>query len=265
MQTQQRSRSMPIETTPEQLSNLAHLPIGNWLLAALEALDPDEFAELEDALRPVELAPGTTLVDIDQRPSSLLFVDAGLISVVTHTAAGEALEVGFVGTEGVTTAGWLLGGGVPPYTFVARLPVSGRRLDAADARRILSSQGRFDCLLRIYGQFLIEQLMQSVVCARFHNTTERLARLLLTISDRLGTDTIPRTHESLAPVVGAPRSVVTEAVGTLRRAGCLDASRGRVAIMDRRKLQEQACECFATDLARRQTFFYRLTARNPAS
>lgn len=46
-------------------------------------------------------------------------------------------------------------------------------------------------------------------------------------------------------MVGAPRSAVTQAAGTLRRQGVIDYTRGVVTIKDQQALQKMACECFA--------------------
>jgi len=41
-----------------------------------------------------------------------------------------------------------------------------------------------------------------------------------------------------------PRTGVTMAAGALQRAGLIRYSRGKIMIIDRRRLEEQSCECF---------------------
>jgi predicted transcriptional regulator len=63
-------------------------------------------------------------------------------------------------------------------------------------------------------------------------------------ADRVGSHQLPLTQEFLAQMLGTRRSSVTVAAGILQRAGLIAYSRGDVKIVDRRKLEEAACECY---------------------
>jgi predicted transcriptional regulator len=52
------------------------------------------------------------------------------------------------------------------------------------------------------------------------------------------------TQDLIAQMLGTRRSSVTVATGMLRKAGLIAHSRGDVEIVDRRKLEEAACECY---------------------
>jgi len=41
------------------------------------------------------------------------------------------------------------------------------------------------------------------------------------------------------------REGVTEAAGKLQRAGVIKYARGRISLLDRRKLEASVCECYA--------------------
>jgi len=45
-------------------------------------------------------------------------------------------------------------------------------------------------------------------------------------------------------MLGTDRSEVTIAAGILRKAGLISYSRGKVKILDRKGLEEVACECY---------------------
>jgi CRP-like cAMP-binding protein len=85
---------------------------------------------------------------------------------------------------------------------------------------------------------------QIAVCNRYHETEARLARLILTIADRLQNETLRLTHESLARLVGAQRTTVTMVGGALHRNKLIRYERGEVTILNRRKLQDAACDCY---------------------
>jgi CRP-like cAMP-binding protein len=229
---------------------------GNQLLRAFAALNPASYAQLAAVLEPVSIERGTVLATTGDLPEAVYFVDSGVVSVLGHTSAGDSLELAFVGAEGVTSVGWLISGAPPPYSFVAQLPVTARRLDAKAARRLLfgaPSQPPRD-LVALYAHFAMTQLAQSAICARFHTASERLSRWLLLTALRVNSNVLPLTHEYVAHMVGAPRSLVTEAAGTLRKAGVLAYRRGTIVIEDRRALEEHACECFPVLRTRLRTY-----------
>jgi CRP-like cAMP-binding protein len=75
--------------------------------------------------------------------------------------------------------------------------------------------------------------------------TERLGRWLLMSADRIDSNSLPLTQELIAQMLGTRRSSVTVAAGMLQKAGLIAHSRGDVQIVDRKKLEEAACECYA--------------------
>ena len=99
-------------------------------------------------------------------------------------------------------------------------------------------------LLMEYSQRLMHQLAQSALCNRFHTGVQRLSRWLLVTADRAETSRFELTHEFVARMVGAPRSVVSEAAAALRSKGIIDYRRGVLTIRQPKRLQRMACECF---------------------
>lgn len=64
--------------------------------------------------------------------------------------------------------------------------------------------------------------------------------------DRTDSDQLEITHKSLADMLGAPRPTVTLAAGILQKAGAVRYSRGKVSILNRKRLEDASCECYAT-------------------
>ncbi len=54
----------------------------------------------------------------------------------------------------------------------------------------------------------------------------------------------PLTHEFLGQMLGVRRASVSEAVGTLQRAGLIAYRRGKMTVVDRAGLEAAACECY---------------------
>lgn len=100
-------------------------------------------------------------------------------------------------------------------------------------------------LLLRYTQALITQMSQTAVCNRHHNIDQQLARWLLLALDRLPTDELTMTQELIASMLGVRREGVTEAAGRLQKKGVIRYQRGHITVLDRPKLEELSCECYA--------------------
>jgi hypothetical protein len=64
------------------------------------------------------------------------------------------------------------------------------------------------------------------------------------LHDRVQGDEFLLTQDIISMMLGAQRTGVTEAAGALQKRGIISYSRGRLAILNRRKLEETACECY---------------------
>ncbi len=99
-------------------------------------------------------------------------------------------------------------------------------------------------VLHRYTQALFTQIAQSAGCNRLHSIEQRCARWLLMTQDRVGADRFPLTQEFLGQMLGVRRATVTEAAGTLQKAGLITYSRGTIIVLDRQGLEAAACECY---------------------
>jgi CRP-like cAMP-binding protein len=89
-------------------------------------------------------------------------------------------------------------------------------------------------------------LGQLAACNRLHEAEQRLARWLLMVRDRVASETFLLTQEFLGNMLGARRTTVTQAAGTLQRKGLIKYSRGRIHVVDPTGLESAACECYRT-------------------
>jgi len=101
-----------------------------------------------------------------------------------------------------------------------------------------------------YAEALGGVIMQATACNAVHSVEQRLARWLLLAHDRMGKNEFPLTQEFVAMMLGVSRPSVTIVAGTLEKAGRITYRRGRLAIVDRQRLEAASCECYqtATDL-----------------
>ena len=157
---------------------------------------------------------------------------------------GIGAEVGVIGREGLVEAINLLGPAPAPTTAFIQSEGTALRMPFADLRQLFLSQAPLArrILECVQSQGFI--LSQLAACHGLHEIEERLARWLLMVRDRLESDHFELTQEFLAEMLGARRTSVTLAAGTLQRSGLIRYSRGRIQVIDRPGLESAACECY---------------------
>jgi CRP-like cAMP-binding protein len=158
---------------------------------------------------------------------------------------GQAGEIAVVGNEGVVGVSMFMGGETTPSRAVVQAAGSAWRLPLNVLRKEFDRGGDFQHLLLRYTQALITQMSQTAVCNRHHSVDQQLCRWLLMSLDRLGADELVMTQELIANMLGVRREGVTEAAGKLQKAGVIRYARGRIALLDRGKLEASVCECYA--------------------
>ena len=88
------------------------------------------------------------------------------------------------------------------------------------------------------------QVSQTAACNRLHSAEQRLARWLLMAQDRIDSGVVSITHDFLATMLGTDRPTISVAAGILQKKNLIDYPRGSVKILDRKKLERTACECY---------------------
>jgi CRP-like cAMP-binding protein len=214
---------------------------GNRLLAAMPA---GVWEDLKPHLELVQLAPGHVLCTWGKPLTEIHFPLTGtIVAVLVFLRNATAVEATIVGREGI------LGGGVsgadhPTFArAVAQVPGWSARIAATRFQKAKDQSPGLRDLLARYADALLAQVLQSVVCNAFHPMQQRLARRLLSTQDRLGTNELPLTQEYLAQTLGVHRSTVIRVARPLQENGAIEYTRGRIAVLNRAKLERAACEC----------------------
>jgi CRP-like cAMP-binding protein len=214
----------------------------NRLMASLKEVDQED---LQRHLEPVTLEYRRALYKADERIDFVYFIESGVASLVNMMADGGSLEVGTVGNEGVVGLPILLGDETAPTAVYMQVPGWGLRIRAATFREKMERSATLRTSMLRYAHAFFNQMTQCAACAHFHSLEQRCCRWLLMTRDRMPSDEFLLTHEFLAMMLGVRRAGVTTAAGALQRAGLIQYRRGRVTILDRRGLEDAACECYA--------------------
>lgn len=213
----------------------------NIILAQL----PDaEYAALAKFLVPVDLPLNKKLSDPNEPVEYVYFLNDGLVSTDALTKAGESVEVGLIGREGFAGLPALLDQPQMSHMVVIQSAGHGFRVRSSVVRDEFLKGRELQRLVYAFTYLQFVQVTQSVLCNGMHEVGARLARWLLTSADRMESDELYLTQEFLAQMLGVQRSTVTVAASALQRAGLIEYSRGKIHVLNRRKLAKSACECY---------------------
>lgn len=221
--------------------HLSHSPNQNRLLAALPTA---EFAALEPYLELVPMRLGEMLYEPDRQLLHGYFPINCSISMHYVTEEGACFEIASVGNEGVLGISLFMGGDTTSSSAVTSIAGYAYRLERRRFKQIFDSAPLMRHLLLRYSQALMTQIAQTAVCARHHTIEQHLSRWFLFALDRAPIQELVMTQELIASMIGVRRESITEAAGKLQSAGVISYRRGHIKVVDRRRLEQHACECY---------------------
>jgi len=210
----------------------------------LDAIPDPEFEALSPCLAGSALSSGEIVCRPGERIQRIYFPTSCVLSVVTMMQNGDAVEIGTYGREGMSGAPVVLGSTSAPSQMLCQVPGATVSLAVEDFSRALAIAPVLASLARRYTRALFNFMGQSVACNRLHETAERCARWLALTHDRVPADEFSLTQEFLAMMLGVHRPSVSLAAGALQNAGFIKYTRGHVTILDRKGLEDVACECY---------------------
>lgn len=172
------------------------------------------------------------------------FIESGVASLVNTMENGDAAEVGTIGNEGVVGLPVLFGDGTAPASVYMQVPGAGLRMSAAAFAEKVNQSVSLRTAFLHYAAAFFNQVAQSAACVTFHPLAQRCCRWLMMTRDRMPSDEFMLTQEFLAMMLGVRRSSVNATMRSLQQSGLLSYHRGHVTILDGKRLQAAACECY---------------------
>lgn len=216
-------------------------PVENNILLAI----PDEeYKALRPHLEFVTLKMHQILQDPGEKIEFGFFINSGLASLLVVTRDARSVEVAVVGREGFVGAPLATGLRQSSQRAIIQVAAGAFRVKSEVLENILASAPRLQHDLNRFVLLQGLQTAQLAACNRLHEIEQRLARWLLMSQDRVGSDSFPITHDLLAQMLGSGRPSVTVAAGALQRAGIIEYTRGAITILNRKALENVACECY---------------------
>jgi CRP-like cAMP-binding protein len=211
----------------------------------LLATPDNEYQLMRPDLKYVDLPNHLSLHEPTQSIDFVYFPNRGMVSQVVVTKDGRTVEVGVVGNEGYVGAGLAVGLSRSSVREIVQIAGDGFRMMGNALERILRSAPQLQMILSRHSGLQGMQVAQTAACNRLHDIQQRLARWLLMTQDRVNLGVLPITHDFIATMMGTDRSTVSLAAAVLQKKGLIEYVRGAVKVVNRRKLQNSACECYA--------------------
>ena len=222
-------------------TNVEGKRVGNKVLLAMP---DDEYKLMRPDLTYVDLPHHLSLHEPTQNIEFAYFPNRGMVSQVVVTKDGRAVEVGVVGKEGYVGAGLAAGLSRSSVREIIQIAGEGSRMLGNALERLLRSAPQLQLMLNRHTGLQAMQVAQTAACNRLHDIQQRLSRWLLMTQDRVDSGALPITHDFIATMMGTDRSTVSLAASALQKKGIIEYVRSAVKIVNRRKLEKSACECY---------------------
>ena len=211
----------------------------------ITALSDNVQKRLWHHLELVHLPLGTVIYESGDDLHNAYFPTDAIISLLYVMEDGASAEIAVVGHEGVLGTALFMGGLSTPNRAVVQSGGYAYRISAAKFKEEFALHTEMMTLLLLYTQALITQMTQTAVCNRHHCVDQQLCRWILLSIDRLPTNHLVMTQELIANMLGVRRESVTDAAGKLQSLSIIEYHRGHIKVLDRAKLEQRACECYA--------------------
>ena len=209
----------------------------NQLLAAMSAVD---LALLRPHLKPVAMPLLKDMERANRRIETIYFMEAGIASVVAEQPDETKVEVGLIGSEGMSGIAVVLGGDQSPHATYIQAVGEAQQMGAKELRKAMDTSESLRSLLLKFVQVFMVQTAHTAIANARAKIDQRLARWILMAHDRVRNDTLALTHEFLALMLGVRRAGVTEALQSLKRQKLIDTGRNQIMMLNRKGIERAA-------------------------
>lgn len=228
-------------TRRDQKDRGSVVPTRNLLLASLPPQVTHELVSLGQGVR---LRAREMIYESGDEIELLYFPIDCVISSLTLLEDGSTVEIAMTGREGLAGITALVGGGKAMHWNRVSVPGTALRISKS---AIEAASGKSEVLhlamLRSYRHWF-RQICQRSVCNMRHTLLQRLCVWLLMMNDRVGRPELPLTQDEIASYISVRRAGVSVATSLLQSMQGISTRRGRIVIVDRDTLEQQACECY---------------------
>ncbi|MFA5939608.1 MAG: Crp/Fnr family transcriptional regulator [Sinimarinibacterium sp.] len=211
----------------------------------LGALSERALTRLRPHLELASMPLGKILYDAGETMRHVYFPTDCIVSLLQVMENGASGEIAVVGNEGLIGIASFMGGESTPSRAIVQSAGSAYRLSGERLNEEFNRHGEMMRLLLCYTQSLISQMSQTAACNKHHPIDQQLCRWLLLSLDRLQSNRMTMTQELVSHMLGVGHAAVDEAAATLQKSGAIIYAGGQFTVLDRPKLEQLCCECYA--------------------
>ena len=213
----------------------------NKILGGISGAD---LSRLLPYLECVNLTSGQQLNCLGERIDFVYFPETAIISHLYFLGDGSTAATSIVGREGMVGLSVIFDSPPPTHWIEVTLAGTALRVSSEVIKREFRRGGSLQLSLLDCISARLAQVSQRAVCNGCHELSQRLATWLLMIHDRAQFDELRLTQETMANHLGTRRATVNAACTALRESGIVSYRRAAITIIDRKRLETVACECY---------------------
>ncbi|MDQ6929136.1 MAG: Crp/Fnr family transcriptional regulator [Candidatus Eremiobacteraeota bacterium] len=210
----------------------------------LDELGDDALARLLEGHSRVTLRLKAVLHEPGLVVECAYFPVTAVISWLSEMRSGKRSEVMTFGYEGMAGVAAAFDANQGAISAIVQSEGEAIAVPADHFKDVLAADRNTAMVFYRYASSLMNIIAQNSACNRLHELSERCAKWLLLIHDRIRNDVLPIDQQLLADMLGARRQSISVTTSMLQEAGLIERSRSRIRITDRAGLEKAACECY---------------------
>ena len=215
-------------------------PRANGLLRALPAAD---YRRLIPQLEAINLPTDATLFEPGAPIEFAYFPTDSIVTLSYAVEKGSMAKAWSVGHEGMVGISVFLDSPNRDNRADVELGGLAYRLSASALRAEFRRGGALQQLLLRYVFALVTQSSQLRVCHQHHSVEQRFCNFLARTFDQVNGKNAFITQVRMGMLLGVRRESITEIALRLQGAGIIKYCRGQITLIDRKSLEDRACEC----------------------
>ena len=200
------------------------------------ALSPADQRALRAACELTPLTANRMLSSSEKAARNAYFLTGASVALLTSDGSNTGAAVGLVGLEGAVGLQFGLGLGPSRFGLLVQTQGPAWMISGGALQRIVQSRPSMLLALARYLWSVGEELAEFASAVQQQTVSQRLATWILRSQAADPNDALLLTHSHIASMLGVRRASVSAAANEMRDLGLLDYSRGRIQVLNRRKL-----------------------------
>ena len=196
-------------------------------------------------LEEVSLTAGRVVHQSGEIITEIYFPQTAICSLAIEMLDKSQTQICLIGCEGAIGLPAIFGSNLLNTSSMVQISGTALKVPTEVIKREFDREKNLHQILLLYIQTRLANTSQIAVCNSVHNIEQKLARLLLFVRDCIEQDTLPLTQKSISLILGVRRASITETAILLQKQQIIKYNRGKITIVDDRRLKAIACECYS--------------------